>query len=182
MSLSGDAALASARICLTHEEGSSLNDNAVLSLARICLTQEVEGGNLEQGTMLKPEELPHWVKGPILARRAAATWLAKRPVRCPDFKGKSLQMVDRFLEILYIFDGNAHEDSEVRVFVKDEWLIGKKMREAMLAKGKLIMLEKVRLYVQSMTKGDLEVKKVEPKSNQSASFAAAMATAPRCQS
>ena len=97
--------------------------------------------------MLKLEESPHWANGPILARRAVATWLAKRPVRRPDSKGKSLQKVDRFLEILYIFNVNAHEDSEIRVFVKDEGLIGNKMRETMLAKGKPIMLEKVRLYV-----------------------------------
>ena len=44
------------------------------------------------------------------------------------------------------------------------------------------MLEKVRLYVQSMAKGDLEVKKVERKSNQSAPFEAAMETALRRQS
>ena len=30
------------RICLTHEEGSSLSNNAALALMRICLTQEVE--------------------------------------------------------------------------------------------------------------------------------------------
>ena len=48
----------------------------------------------------------------------------------------------------------------------------------MLVEGKLIVLEKVRLYVQSMTKGDLEVKRVEPKSNQSAPLAAAMEIAP----
>ena len=41
--LSGDAALASARICLTHEEGSSLSDDVALAMVRICLTQEVEG-------------------------------------------------------------------------------------------------------------------------------------------
>ena len=35
-SLSGDAALASAKICLTHEEGSSLSDDAALTLVRIC--------------------------------------------------------------------------------------------------------------------------------------------------
>ena len=40
--LSGDTALASARICLTHEEGSSLSDDAILAIVRICLTQEVE--------------------------------------------------------------------------------------------------------------------------------------------
>ena len=56
--------------------------------------------------------------------------------------------------------------------------IGKKMKEPILVKGKLFGLEKVRLYVQSMAKGDLEVKRVEPKSNQSGPLAAAMATAP----
>ena len=43
--------LASARICLTHEEGSF---DAALALVRICLTQEVEGTK----TMLKPQESP----------------------------------------------------------------------------------------------------------------------------
>ena len=42
-SLSDDAALASTRICLTHEEGLSLSDDAALALVRICLSQEVEG-------------------------------------------------------------------------------------------------------------------------------------------
>ena len=53
--------------------------------------------NLEQGTktMLKPVESPQWAKKPILARREAATWLAKRPVRHLNFKRKSLQKVDR---------------------------------------------------------------------------------------
>ena len=44
-------------------------------------------------------------------------------------------------------------------------------------KRKRLCLEKVRLYVQSMTNDDLEVKRVEPKSNQSVPPAAAMKTA-----
>ena len=54
------------------------------------------------------------------------------------------------------------------------------MKDVMLAKGKSIVLEKVRLYVhvQSMTKGDLGVNRVEPKSNQSAPHLAAMETVP----
>jgi len=40
--LNGDAVLASARICLTYEEGSSLSNDVALALVRICLTQEVE--------------------------------------------------------------------------------------------------------------------------------------------
>ena len=43
--LSGDAALASVRICLTHEEGSSLSDDAALALVRICLTPRSRRGN-----------------------------------------------------------------------------------------------------------------------------------------
>ena len=39
-------------------------------------------------------------------------------------------------------------------------------------------MEKMRLYIQSMTKGDLEVKRAESKSNQSAPLVAAMETAP----
>ena len=91
-SLSGDAALASTRICLTHEERSSLSDDAALALVRICLSQR---GNLEQGTkiMLKSEESPQWAKDTISVRRVAATWLVKMPVRRPDSKGKSLQKV-----------------------------------------------------------------------------------------
>ena len=56
-------------------------------------------------------------------------------MRRPDLKGKSLRKVDGFVEILYIFDENADEDPEFRVSVKDEGPIGKKMKEAMLAKG-----------------------------------------------
>ena len=84
--------------------------------------------------MLKPEESLHWAKEPILARRVATTWLTKRPVRHPDSEGKSLQKVDGFVEIPYI--SNTDEDPEIKVSMKDEGLIGKKMRETILAKGK----------------------------------------------
>ena len=98
-----------------------------------------------------------------------------------DSAGKSVQKVDGLVEIPYISDENADEDPEVRVSVQDEGPIGKRMKDAMLAKGKPIVLEKVRLYVQSMAKGgpakeDLEAKKVAPKSNQSAAAAAAPET------
>ena len=120
--LSDYAALASARICLTHEEGLSLSDDAALALVRICLTLRSRRGNLEKGTntMLNPEESPHWAKEPILARRAATIWLAKRRVRRPDSKGKSLHKVDGLIEILYISEENADEDPKIRVSVKDE--------------------------------------------------------------
>ena len=56
--------------------------------------------------VLKPAESPQLVKEPILARRLAATWLTKRPVRLPDSKGKSLQKVNR-LSRFYIFSMRA---------------------------------------------------------------------------
>ena len=142
--LSGDAALASTRICLTHKQGLSLSDDATLALVRICLTPRSRRGNLEQETktMLKPEESPHWAKEPILARRAATTWLAKRPVRRPDSKGKSLHKVNGLIEILYIFEENADEDPKIRVFVKDErGKNGKKMKEAMFGKCEVVCTE-----------------------------------------
>ena len=48
----------------------------------------------------------------------------------------------------------------------------------MLAQGKPIVFKKVKLYVQNMTNGDLEVKRLEPKSNQPAPTTVAMETAP----
>ena len=55
-----------------------------------------------------------------MARRAAATWLAKRSVWRPDSKGKSLHKVDGLIKILYISEENADEDPKIRVFVKEE--------------------------------------------------------------
>ena len=113
-----------------------------------------------------------------MARRAAATWFSKRPVRRPDSKGKSLQKVDGLIEISYISQENTNEDLEIRVCVKDEGKIAKKIKETMLVEGKSIVLEKMRLYVQSMANGDLEVNRVEPMSNQSTLHVVAMETAP----
>ncbi|KAL5545441.1 hypothetical protein UlMin_005128 [Ulmus minor] len=97
-----------------------------------------------------------------------------------DSEGKSLLKVDGVVEIPYIADENADEDPELRVSVKDEGPIGKTLKEAMLAKGKGLILEKVRIYVENMAKGgpvkeELETKKVAPKSNPSAAVAAPVA-------
>ena len=85
------------------------------------------------------------------------------------FDGKSLLKVDGVVEIPYIADENADEDPELRVSVKDEGPIGKTLKEAMLAKGKGLILEKVRIYVENMAKGgpvkeELETKKDIPES------------------
>lgn len=86
-----------------------------------------------------------------------------------DADGKSLLKVEGTVDIPYIADENADEDPEIRVTVKDEGPIGKTLKEAMAAKGKPIIFEKVRVYVETMARGGpakdaLESKKVEPKS------------------
>ncbi|XP_030453030.1 uncharacterized protein LOC115674694 [Syzygium oleosum] len=99
-----------------------------------------------------------------------------------DSDGKSLLKVDGTVEIPYIADENADEDPEVRVLVKDDGPIGRRLKEAMVSRGKPVILEKVRVYVESMARGgpareDLETKKVAPKSQASTPAAAAAAAA-----
>ncbi|KHN41713.1 Activator of 90 kDa heat shock protein ATPase like [Glycine soja] len=60
---------------------------------------------------------------------------------------------------------NAGEDPEIRVSVKENGELGIKLMEVMLKKGKVVVLEKVRVWVESMAKGgpvkdELEAKKV----------------------
>lgn len=85
-----------------------------------------------------------------------------------DSDGKSILKVDGTVEVPYISDENADEDPELRVTVKDEGPIGKELKNAFMTKGKPLVLEKIRVYVQTMAKGgpakdELEVKK--PASN-----------------
>ncbi|PON56324.1 Activator of Hsp90 ATPase [Trema orientale] len=99
-----------------------------------------------------------------------------------DADGKSLLKVDGVVEIPYIADENADEDPELRVSVKDEGPVGKRLKEAMVAKGKPLILEKVKVYVESMARGgpakdELESKKVAPKNGGSGSVSAAAAAA-----
>ncbi|KAK9290924.1 hypothetical protein L1049_009103 [Liquidambar formosana] len=90
-----------------------------------------------------------------------------------DAEGKSLLKVEGSIEIPYIADENADEDPELRVSVRDEGPIGKRLKEAMVTKGKPLILEKVRVYVETMAKGgpakdELEVKKVSSSSKAAA--------------
>ncbi|XP_050227172.1 uncharacterized protein LOC126676892 [Mercurialis annua] len=87
--------------------------------------------------------------------------------------GKSLLKVEGSVEIPYIADENADEDPEIRVLVKDEGPIGKRLKEAMVTKGKKVIEEKIRVYVESMAKGgpardEVESKKLAPKGQSSA--------------
>lgn len=84
-----------------------------------------------------------------------------------DSEGKSLLKVNGTVEIPYISDENADEDPEIRVTVEDEGPIGKRIKDAMFSKGKGLILEKVRVWVQSMAKGgpvkeELDTKKPLP--------------------
>ncbi|KFK38570.1 hypothetical protein AALP_AA3G130700 [Arabis alpina] len=86
-----------------------------------------------------------------------------------DSDGKTLLKADGLVEMPYISDENADEDPEVRFSIKDDGPIGKTLKEAMVSKGKSMILEKVRVYVETMAKGgpckdELETKKVAPKS------------------
>ncbi|KAK4798765.1 hypothetical protein SAY86_031091 [Trapa natans] len=99
-----------------------------------------------------------------------------------DSDGKSLLKIEGSVEIPYISDENADEDPELKVTVKDDGPVGQRLKEAMLKRGKPVVLEKVRIFVQSMAKGgpakdDLETKKVAPK-GQSALTAKSEAVAP----
>ncbi|KAG4388131.1 hypothetical protein AAZX31_09G101000 [Glycine max] len=82
-----------------------------------------------------------------------------------DANGKVLQRVDGAVEIPYISDENAGEDPEIKVTVKENGEIGNKLKEVMSKKGRVVVLEKVRVWVESMAKGgpvkdELEAKKV----------------------
>lgn len=103
-----------------------------------------------------------------------------------DENGNSILKSEGSVEIPYIADENAGEDPEVKVTVKDEGPIGKRLKDAFLAKGKPVILDKIKGYVESMAKGgpckdDLEAKKVAPKTTAAgggeAQKAAATATA-----
>lgn len=85
-----------------------------------------------------------------------------------DSDGNSVLKTGGTVEVPYISDENADEDPELRVTVKDDGPIGKRLKEAFLAKGKPFVLEQVRAYVSAMANGgpakeELEVKKVAKK-------------------
>ncbi|XP_075474410.1 uncharacterized protein LOC142505345 [Primulina tabacum] len=82
------------------------------------------------------------------------------------------------VELPYIADENSGEDPEIRITVKDDGPVGKRVKEAFLAKGKPFVFEKVKDFVNAMAKGgpakdDLEVKKVTVKKPTSDSGSAA---------
>ncbi|CAN8270109.1 unnamed protein product [Cochlearia groenlandica] len=100
-----------------------------------------------------------------------------------DSEGKTILKTDGSVDLPYISDENADEDPEIRFTVKDDGPIGKTLKEAMVSKGKSIVLEKVRVYVETMARGgpckdELESKKVAPKSVAAATSVAAAVEKP----
>lgn len=85
-----------------------------------------------------------------------------------DSEGNSVLCTEGSVEVPYISDENAGEDPEIKISIKDDGPIGKRLKEEFVAKGKPFVFEKIREYVDTMAKGgpakdDLEVKKVAPK-------------------
>lgn len=79
--------------------------------------------------------------------------------------GSPLLKVSGTLEVPYLADENAGEDPEVRITVRDDdGPIVRRFKDAFVAKGKPLVLEKLRSYVDAMAKGgpardELEAKK-----------------------
>ncbi|KAF3338457.1 activator of heat shock protein ATPase [Carex littledalei] len=88
--------------------------------------------------------------------------------------------VTGLVEVPYLADENAGEDPEIKVSVRDDdGPVGRRIKDAMLLKGKPIILEKIRAYVDAMSNGgpakdELETKK--PPSCTAASKAAPAST------
>ncbi|KAK2967331.1 hypothetical protein RJ640_000353 [Escallonia rubra] len=85
-----------------------------------------------------------------LAMRSASPGLGRRG---QDATGNSLLKAEKLVEIPYIADENADEDPDVTVTLKNDGSIGKRLKEAFLAKGKAFVLEQVRVFVVAMAKG-----------------------------
>ncbi|KAG1334226.1 activator of 90 kDa heat shock protein ATPase [Cocos nucifera] len=86
-----------------------------------------------------------------------------------------LLKVSGSLEVPYLADENADEDPEVKITVRDDdGPVGARIKDAFIAKGKPLVLEKIRAYVQAMAKGgpakdELEVKKAPSAAGKAAS-------------
>lgn len=85
-----------------------------------------------------------------------------------DSEGKTLLIADGSIDLPYISIENADEDPEIKITVKDDGPVGKRLKEAFLARGKSFVLEQVRSFVTAMGRGgpakeELEVKKVAKK-------------------
>ncbi|CAN4109099.1 unnamed protein product [Withania somnifera] len=88
-------------------------------------------------------------------------------------EGIGVGKIEGSVEFPYIADENADDDPEVRVIVKDEGPIGKRLKDAFVVKGKPFVLDQVKKYVNAMANGgpakeEGEVKKVVKKNSTTA--------------
>ncbi|WOK91943.1 hypothetical protein Cni_G00634 [Canna indica] len=87
------------------------------------------------------------------------------------------------VEVPYLADENAGEDPEVKITVRDDdGPIGRRIKDAFIAKGKPVVLEKLRVYVETMAKGgpakdELDTKQPLPAASKNTSAAASAAGA-----
>eukprot|EP01018_Ginkgo_biloba_P005984 Gb_01939 [translate_table: standard] len=80
-----------------------------------------------------------------------------------DGDGNTLAKVEGRVELPYIADENADEDPDLKISVKDEGPVGQRLREAFLARGKPVILKRVRKYVDHMTSGGPAKEELETK-------------------
>ncbi|XP_072983865.1 uncharacterized protein [Typha latifolia] len=93
-----------------------------------------------------------------------------------EVRDSSAAKVSGTLEVPYLADENAEEDPEVRIIVRDDdGPVGRRIKEAFLAKGKSLILEKIRAYVEAMAKGGPAKDELETKRPASASKTSAPA-------
>ncbi|PKU84941.1 activator of 90 kDa heat shock protein ATPase homolog [Dendrobium catenatum] len=89
------------------------------------------------------------------------------------------------VEVPYLADENAGEDPELRVVVRDDdGPVGRRIKDAFIAKGNPVVLERIRSYVQSMSNGgpakdELEEKKAPSSSAKPQEKASVAVTANR---
>lgn len=70
-----------------------------------------------------------------------------------DGSGNSLATATGMVEFPYVADENADDDPEVKISVKDDSPVGQRLREALHAKGKPIVLKKVAQFVKEFAAG-----------------------------
>jgi activator of HSP90 ATPase len=78
-----------------------------------------------------------------------------------DGEGNLISQVEGRVQMPYIADENSDEDPELRVSVLDDTPVGSRFRDAFLARGKAVVLEKVRDFVKEMQLGGPAKEEIE---------------------
>ncbi|KAI0507708.1 hypothetical protein KFK09_013836 [Dendrobium nobile] len=112
---------------------------------------------------------------------------AETPSDSDGREGGSAQLlrITGSVEVPYLADENAGEDPELKIVIRDgdgDGPIGRMIKDAFIAKGKPVILDKIRSYVQAMSKGgpaknELELRKA-PLASEKPQLATAVAGNP----